>query len=74
MPSFRDKVEFPNCECVEESRWPAGDLKAIRVAGIEEVPVWFPYSAVDDDSEVFGIGTNGTLIVSEWIAKEKKLV
>ena len=74
MPSFKDKVEFPDCECIEESRWPAGDLKAIRVAGVKEELVWFPYSTVDDDSEVWKVGTKGTLIISEWIAKEKKLI
>ncbi len=35
---------------------------------------WFPQSQVDDDSDVFGKGHTGTLIVSQWIAEEKSLV
>lgn len=37
--------------------------------------VWFPKSHVHDDSEVYDDSDNseGTLIVSEWIAIQKKL-
>ena len=37
---------------------------------------WIPKSHVHDDSEVFNDGENaeGTLVITEWIAKQKGLV
>lgn len=32
---------------------------------------WIPKSQIHDDSEVYESGNAGTLIVSEWIAKQK---
>ena len=37
-------------------------------------PIWFPQSQIHDESEVFAEGTEGTLIVSTWIAQKKGLV
>jgi hypothetical protein len=34
---------------------------------------WIPKGQVDDDSEVYKRGDQGTLIVTEWIAKQKGL-
>jgi len=36
--------------------------------------VWMPKSQIDDDSEVYKAGTSGKLVVTEWIATQKKLV
>jgi hypothetical protein len=33
-------------------------------------PVWIPKSCIDDDSEVYEDGTEGTLIVKKWFAKK----
>lgn len=32
---------------------------------------WVPKSQITDDSEVYKAGTEGTLIVTDWIAEEK---
>lgn len=34
-------------------------------------PIWIPHSQITDDSEVYDIGTEGTLIVTEWYAEKK---
>lgn len=41
---------------------------------IEDQEVWIPKSQLHDDSEVYKADTEGTLIISEWIAKQKELV
>ena len=35
---------------------------------------WIPTSQIHDDSEVYEEDHEGTLVVSEWIAKQKGLV
>jgi hypothetical protein len=37
-------------------------------------PVWIPQSHIDDDSEVWRKGDEGTLIITEWIATKKGLI
>jgi hypothetical protein len=32
---------------------------------------WVPKSQIDDDSEVYKANTEGVLIVSDWLAKQK---
>jgi hypothetical protein len=44
--------------------------KAILVE-IDGEEVWVPQSQVDEDSEVYQKGDEGTLIVSEWFAKQR---
>lgn len=61
-------VEFAGCYCTATTE------KAILVAGIQEEPIWIPLSQVSDDSEVYSIGDEGTLIVTEWIAIQKGFV
>lgn len=43
---------------------------------IEDEEYWIPLSQIDDDSEVFDAAGNseGRLVVTEWIAKEKGLL
>ena len=41
---------------------------------IDGEKVWIPQSQVDEDSEVWELGHRGTLIITEWIAKEKELI
>lgn len=61
-------VSFPNVEVVKESP------KALLVI-IDDVEHWIPKSQIDEDSEVWNDKTGGgTLIVTEWLAKEKKLI
>jgi len=44
---------------------------AIRVTAPEIGTEWIPKSQVDDDSEVYKDGDEGTLIVTQWIAEQK---
>jgi len=41
---------------------------------IDGEKVWIPQSQVDDDSEVWKLGDHGTLVITQWIAKEKELI
>ncbi len=61
-------VEFKNCRCARETR------AAILVSGVEDEDIWIPKSQVDDDSEVYRSGTDGTLVISDFIAEKKNLV
>jgi len=46
--------------------------KAILVEAEEfDEPQWIPQSQIDDDSEVWTSGTDGTLIVSDWFAAQR---
>lgn len=54
-----------NVVCLRETS------KAILVrfeGGQEE---WIPQSQVDDDSEVFALGHEGALVVSDWFAGKR---
>ena len=35
---------------------------------------WIPHSQIHDDSEVYEINDFGSLIISEWIAKQRKII
>lgn len=61
-----DVVEFHDVLAVAETD------KGLCVV-IEDEEVWLPKSQIDDDSEVYRRGTEGTLIVSRWIAEKKGL-
>lgn len=41
---------------------------------IEGEEVWIPKSHIHDDSEVWGAGQAGTMIISEWLAEQKGLI
>lgn len=62
----RDTVEF-EAFCKAES-----DKAILCVIDGEEV--WIPLSQVDDDSEVYSKGDEGSLIITEWIAEQKGLI
>lgn len=47
--------------------------KAILV-NVDEKEIWCPKSAIHDDSEVYKMGTSGTLIVQQWWAEKEGLV
>lgn len=56
------------------------EAKAIRASGKallcvieDDVEVWIPQSQIHDDSEVYGEGHEGTLVITQWIAKKKGL-
>ena len=68
MPDFREKVRIDDAECVAETD------KALLVI-VDDRKEWIPKSQVDDDSEVFDASKNsrGTLVISQWIAKQRRL-
>lgn len=68
MPSFRDKAEFRGAVAI------AATAKAIRVRLDDGRTEWIPQSQIDDDSDIWRDGDEGTLVVSQWIAEQKRLV
>ena len=66
MSDFKDKVEI-GCVIKAETD------KAI-LCDFGDKEVWIPLSQVDDDSEIWKVGEEGTLVVSEWIATQKGLI
>lgn len=67
MSNFRDSVEIEDVTVVTET-------PAALLCEIDGAQTWIPKSQIDDDSEVYQAGTEGKLVISEWIAKEKGLV
>ena len=67
MPDFKSKVAFDNVSIISETP------NAILCV-IDGVKYWIPLSQVDDDSEVWKSGEEGKLVISEWIANEKRLI
>jgi hypothetical protein len=47
--------------------------KAILAIFEDETEAWIPKSMIDDDSEVYKMGTSGTLIVKRWFAEKEGL-
>ena len=72
MPDFgARKITFPDCHAIRLSN--SGLALLIQLPDREQ-PVWIPQSQIDDDSEVYKPGDEGTLVVSEWFATQKGLV
>ncbi len=57
--------EVGEAECVHDS----GKALKCRIDGVGEE--WVPQSQIHDDSEVYGNGDRGTLVVSTWYAEQK---
>jgi hypothetical protein len=66
MPEFREKVWIKDVVVIKRT-----DKAALCL--IEEDEVWIPQSQIDDDSEVWDEGDEGTLVISQWIADQKKI-
>lgn len=47
--------------------------KALLVKFDDGKTQWIPKSVIDDDSEVYKMGTSGKLIVKEWFAEKEGL-
>lgn len=67
MPQFAEKVVFKGVKSLKET-----DLAVL--CRIDGKSVWIPKSQIDDDSEVWEGNQEGDLVISEWIAIEKRLV
>lgn len=74
MPNIKHTVHIKNVTCSRMS--PLAILVRCKDAKGDTVEVWIPQSQIDDDSEVFNSHENseGTLVISEWIATEKGLI
>lgn len=67
MPSFSDKATFPGVAAIRAT-------DAALLCEIDGNQVWIPLSQIDDDSEVWELGQEGVLVVSQWIAEQRDLV
>lgn len=67
MTDFKRKVELEGVRGVKAT-------KLALLCAIDEKEVWVPQSHIDDDSEVYAEGHEGTLVVSEWWATQEGLV
>jgi hypothetical protein len=56
------RVEVERVKCVTD--------KALCVI-VEGEEVWIPKSQIHDDSEVWGAGHEGTLVIPLWLAEAK---
>lgn len=65
MTDFRDKVSIDDVVVVRETP------KALLVRFDDGEERWIPQSQVDDDSEVYKDGDEGTIIISEWWASKE---
>ncbi len=63
----KEGVRFKNVACIRSSG------KAILVV-IDGKEHWIPQSQVHEDSEVWKNGDEGVLVITEWIAEQKKLI
>lgn len=67
MTDFANKVSFENVRAIRDS----GKALLCVIDGAE---VWVPHSQIDDDSQVYQAGHEGTLVISEWLATAKGLI
>jgi len=50
------------------------ETEAALLVEIEGEEFWVPKSQIDDDSEVYKVDTEGTLIIPLWLAEKMELV
>ena len=69
MSSDNDVERFDNVKCVRET------AKALLVQMPEQSDreLWIPKSVIHDDSEVYGDGHEGELVVARWFAEKEGL-
>lgn len=69
MPDFGDeKVSIEGVKGINQTD------KAVLCLVPDKGEVWIPQSQIDDDSEVYSADSEGTLVISLWIAEQKNLV
>ena len=67
MTDFKNKASFEGAKAIRAT-------PACLVCVIDGEEVLVPESQIDDDSEVYEVGGEGTLVVSEWWAMQRGLV
>jgi hypothetical protein len=50
------------------------ETEAALLVEIEGEEFWIPKSQIDDDSEVYKADTEGTLIITLWLAEKMEIV
>jgi len=65
-------VDIEDVWVIHETSHGYTDRGAILVM-IEDEEVWIPKAMIHNDSEVYQMGTSGTLIVPLWFAEKKGL-
>jgi len=50
------------------------ETKMALLCEIDGKRVWIPKSQIHEDSEVYKMGTEGELVIPQWLAEEKELV
>jgi hypothetical protein len=65
--NWGETVSIEDVKCIQETA-------AALLCVIDGDEVWIPKSQIHDDSEVYDEGSSGTLVITEWIAREKGLV
>lgn len=68
MTDFPRKAEVENVRVIRET----AEALLIEIDG--ERQTWVPKSQVDDDSEVFTDGDQGTITLAEWFAEKEGLI
>jgi hypothetical protein len=66
MPEFREKCYIADVNILRST-------ESAVLCLIENEEIWIPQSQIDDESEVWEEGDNGTLVISLWIAEQKGL-
>jgi hypothetical protein len=66
-PGSREPYEVPNVHVRKDS-------KGALLCAIDDRLIWIPKSQVLDESEVWGEGDEGTLVIPEWLAIERGIV
>jgi len=64
-------TDIYECENVTVKRETAQAILAVLEDGTEK---WIPKSAIAEESEVYEMETEGTLIVAQWFAEKEGLV
>jgi hypothetical protein len=67
MKSKDETLSIDNCRCTKETSFAILVLSDFFDKGEE----WIPQSQIHDDSEVYREGTEGTLVVSAWLAQKR---
>jgi hypothetical protein len=66
MSEWGDEEEFDDVEVIAET-----DMALL--CAIDRRECWIPKSQISDNSEIAGMGDEGTLIINGWFADKEKL-
>ena len=59
--------EIEDARCVHQTE----EAILVEAPDFGDEQVWIPQSQVTEDSEVYAIRTEGTLVVSDWFAEKR---